>query len=40
MDGEGRTMQDAKAEFSRVNKHFELGFNAINDQVSRIPTAC
>ena len=40
MDGGGRATQDAKAEFTRVNEHFELGFNAVDDQVSRISTAC
>jgi len=26
MDGGDRATQDAKAEFTRVNEHFELGF--------------
>ncbi len=40
MDGGGRATQDAKAEFTPVNEHFECDFNAVGGQVSRISTAC
>lgn len=38
MDGGSIAMQDAKAEFAHENQRFELGFNAIDDHVSRIST--
>ena len=40
MDGGGRATQDAQAEFTGVNEHFECDFNAADGQVSRISTVC